>query len=185
MTDLIVLEKGKLTPTGLTLPAKLVYEQWESIGKQLRLVGGAIQWAIGDWLNYGEEFLPDKYSQALNETDYEYGTLRNYAYVARKVALSFRSAKLTFAHHYQVASLPCADQRAVLAKAEKEHLTVKALKALLEGHGDQEKIGVPSLAECIKALKYIREQEGISLHIKDVCNEAITGQKLILKQGAF
>jgi len=48
----------------------------------------------------------------------DYGTLRNYAWVARRFALSRRRDMLSFGHHAEVAAMPEAEQEYWLGKAE-------------------------------------------------------------------
>jgi len=43
---------------------------------------------LGDWLNYGEPRYGEMHSQALESTDYEYQTLKDFKWVADKIKLS-------------------------------------------------------------------------------------------------
>lgn len=126
-----------ISRTGLTVTGAPTYEDWAAIGETLRFLEGAIQWALGDWLNYGEHRWGEKYAQAVDEKDYDYdyGTLRNLAWVAGSIDLSFRNDNLTFAHHMQVAPLRLPDgtpdkklQRYYLDVAQKEKLSVAQLR---------------------------------------------------------
>ncbi len=67
---------------------------------------------------YGET-----YSQVLDATDYDYETLRDAAWVSRKVGLPCRKDSLSFSHHKEVATLEPADQDEWLAIAENQGLT--------------------------------------------------------------
>lgn len=118
----------EFTPTQLTLPNKLSFDHWERIGRQLQLADLAVQWWIGDWLNYGESRYGDKYTQAVEEFGRKKQTLMNYAYVARKIEPSRRREIVDFTTHAEVASLKPDDQEKVLAKAAKEHLSVKSVR---------------------------------------------------------
>ena len=40
------------------------YAEWEQCGAVLRQIDGAVQWWLGDWLNYGEHAYGEQYSQA-------------------------------------------------------------------------------------------------------------------------
>jgi len=51
-----------------------------------------------------------KYEEAVRETGYDEGTLRNSASVCRRVEMSRRRDKLSFAHHAEVAKLPAEEQ---------------------------------------------------------------------------
>lgn len=91
--------------------------EWLQVGTALRNCQGATQWWIGDWLNYGERAYGENYSQALEETDYEKGSLRNLKYVSGKVEMSLRSDILTWNHHALVAPFEPDEQHNWLNRA--------------------------------------------------------------------
>ena len=72
---------------------------WERCGAFLRHVEGAVQWWIGDWLNYGEQAYGEKYSQAMDALGTPLPTLENYAYVAGNIQTSRRHENLSFSVH--------------------------------------------------------------------------------------
>ncbi|MDA2921099.1 hypothetical protein MYX76_16680 [Desulfobacterota bacterium AH_259_B03_O07] len=65
---------------------------------------------LGDWLNYGERKYGEKYSQALEQTDYEYDTLRKFGYVSDRVEIGNRFPELDWTHHMVVAPLEPKEQ---------------------------------------------------------------------------
>jgi hypothetical protein len=85
-------------------------------------------WWLGDWLRYGEAEHGEKYSQALDATDYAYQTLNSARLVAERVEAKRRRKGLTWGHHREVAALEAKEQDKWLAKAEKEGWTVKELR---------------------------------------------------------
>lgn len=103
--------KFSITPTGIQFNGELSFEEWESLGQELAPIGKSIGFIIGDWINYGESRWGDKYEEAIMRTGMAYQTLRNYAYVARRVQLSCRHDKLGFEHHYVVAKLKNPDEQ--------------------------------------------------------------------------
>jgi hypothetical protein len=103
--------------TTLRLPERLAFADWRRIGTQISLISNASSWWLGDWLIYGQERYPDRYRIAISETSLDYGTLRNYAWVARKFPMSRRRDTLSFQHHVEVASLAEADQDIWLERA--------------------------------------------------------------------
>jgi len=109
MNTLIDLQNGEskftLTPCGIDFHGDLTFEEWEQIGEKLGDAERSMGLMIGDWINYAENKWGEKYNEAIACTGLEYRTLRNYAYVARKVQLSYRYDNLTFNHHYTVAKL--------------------------------------------------------------------------------
>lgn len=123
VSDLAVRDEplpGAVTDTALVLPPDLSYPEWEEAGRRLQRWEKSLQWWIGDWLVYGEDHFPDRYSQALEATEYAYRTLANCAYVARAIPGPSRRRELTFSHHSEVASLPAAERELVLDQAESE-----------------------------------------------------------------
>lgn len=55
------------------------------------------------------------YSQALDTTDYEYGTLRDDKWMSKTFEMSCRHDNLTFAHHREVAPLMSEEPEEALA----------------------------------------------------------------------
>lgn len=93
-------------------------QRWLRIGEQISVISNASAWWIGDWLAYGEQAYPDRYRDAMAQLSLQYQTLRNYAWVARKFPTSRRQDGLSFQHHFEVASLPQADQDLWLQRAK-------------------------------------------------------------------
>ncbi|MEV0700912.1 LmbU family transcriptional regulator [Saccharopolyspora sp. NPDC050389] len=109
-----------LTSVGLRFPRRLDFADWERAGRRLTRIVDSSAWCLGDWAVYGKEYYPDRYARAVEATGLDYGTLRNYASVARRVPLSRRRDALSFQHHAEVAALPADEQEAWLEKAEKK-----------------------------------------------------------------
>lgn len=115
---LLLPDGFEITPVGLKIPAGVSYEAWELAGKMLRFIDKGRAWWIGDWLNYGERNYGEMYSQALDETDYDYSTLRIAKHVSNNVKLLRRRNNLSWSHHREVAQLDPKDQDRLLKKAE-------------------------------------------------------------------
>jgi hypothetical protein len=121
--------KFTLTPCGIDFHGDLSFEEWEKIGEKLGDAERSMGLMIGDWINYAENKWGEKYNEAIACTGLEYRTLRNYAYVARRVQLSYRYDNLTFNHHYTVAKLKDAEeQKHWLDQAAKHDLGVDRLR---------------------------------------------------------
>lgn len=41
----------------------------------MRYIEGAVQWWVGDWLNFGERKYGEKYAQGMDATGYAYQTV--------------------------------------------------------------------------------------------------------------
>jgi hypothetical protein len=121
--------KFAITPTGIEFHEELSFDEWEDLGQKLAPVGKSIGFIIGDWINYGENHWGDKYDDAIKRTGMAYQTLRDFAYVARRVQLSFRNDKLDFTHHRVVAKLKDSeDQQHWLDMAVKHNLGKRRLQ---------------------------------------------------------
>jgi len=81
---------------------------------------------IGDVLNFGYVKWGEKYTQALNQTGRAMSTLKNYSWVARRVAREKRMASLSFTHYKAVAGL--------LEETKVVDLLTKIGKEAEEGH---------------------------------------------------
>lgn len=125
------LELVKTTPTSLALKGQsfLSIAEWSDVGRSLGKQGAAMLWWIGDWFRMGEKTYGSTYTEAMAITGLAYGTLRNCAYVASNVALSFRNDKLSFKHHYVVAPLAPWAQKRWLDAALAEGMTAEELRS--------------------------------------------------------
>lgn len=141
--EFITLPKVSMTRTCLLIPEDTTFEEWKNIGHQLRNVDGAIQFWIGDWINFGYGHFPERYFRAAQETGYSTDAVRAQSWVAYKCqsvsretdALIPRRENLSWSHHKAVAALPSATANRLLDDAEKDKLTIKELNnAIHEWH---------------------------------------------------
>lgn len=112
------LDNVLLPKSGLQLPRQLPFDAWLEVGRRLSAVASSSAWCLGDWLVYGEAAFTGRYRDAIERTALDYQTLRNYAWVARKIPLSRRRERLSFGHHAEVAALPEPEQEYWLRKAQ-------------------------------------------------------------------
>ena len=113
--------KFSITPTGIQFNEELSFDEWDALGQKLAPIGKSIGFIIGDWINYGEGRYGEKYEDAIKRTGMAYQTLRDFAYVARKVELSFRNDKLDFVHHRVVAKLKSPEEQQHWLKMAVKH----------------------------------------------------------------
>ena len=62
--------------------AGMSFGDWAAVGKRLSTSPAASTWALGDWLLFGERTFGHRYRAAVEATNLDYQTLRNYAWVA-------------------------------------------------------------------------------------------------------
>jgi hypothetical protein len=117
-----------LTKSGLTFSRAISIEEWTDFGKNLKKIEAALQWWIGDWLNYGEKKYGNKYTEALQLLEYEEKSLRNISSISKRIEMSRRRDNLSWSHHAEVAVLEPENQTKLLDWAEKEKVSVKELR---------------------------------------------------------
>jgi hypothetical protein len=127
-----------ISKTGMTLPKDTSYEIWEEAGKSIRLAGKSIMWWLGDWLVFGDDHFKDKFSQAVDATGYDPGTLTNVMSVCRNVAHKIRCG-LSFEHHKEVAGLDPKEQAKFLDKAQRHNWTRAELRGAIADAGLRKK----------------------------------------------
>ena len=127
------------TPTGLLLPEGLPVENWLQLMSTLPRINDSVKWALGDALNYGEKRYGKKYVEAMDATGIKYETLRDYAYVARKIELSLRNDNLSWTHHRAVADLTPVEQAGWLEVAQEKEMSTRALREAITAAEEEEK----------------------------------------------
>ncbi|MGE7388927.1 LmbU family transcriptional regulator [Streptomyces sp. NPDC004126] len=115
--------------TALEMPTGISMADWRKIGDRLFAAADSSAWWLGDWLIYGQSAYPDRYRRAVEETDLDYQTLRNYAWVARRFAPARRRPALSFQHHAELASLPEQEQNYWMDRAERLNWSRNFLRA--------------------------------------------------------
>ena len=119
LTPILRIAKCELTSVSLRVgDDSITFDEWESLGRLLRAIEGAVQFWMGDWINAGEDKFGEQYAQAIDATGWAPETIAQYARIARQVPPHRRRAGLSFAHHREVADLEPAAQVEFLARAE-------------------------------------------------------------------
>lgn len=122
--DVLSFGAFQFSEAGLLVDGNPAYDEWESAIDRLRRIEGAVQWWIGDALNYGEHAYGEKYSQALNSSEEK--TWQQYAWLAKRFPTSTRG-EVSWSHHREVASLPDKEARALLKESAKEGWSIRVL----------------------------------------------------------
>jgi hypothetical protein len=117
-----------LAQTSWAPPRELELAEWIRQGRRLGALGRAGNWWLGDWVRYGNARYGERYETAARVTGYEVQSLMNMAYVASRFEISRRRETLSWSHHAEVAALDPSDQDAWLDRAERERLSVLALR---------------------------------------------------------
>lgn len=118
----------------LQLRQGMSYRDWVTVGKRLASVSSASTWALGDWLLFGERSFGHRYRAAIEATNLDYQTLRNYAWVAGRFAAHRRRGALSFQHHAEVAAMPEAEQDLWLQRAQNECWSRNELRRRIRRH---------------------------------------------------
>ncbi len=135
MTEVALREEGLLsalgvehTPTSLTLPPDISYEDAETVGAFIGMVNDASNWWLGEWLIQAEMLHGDKIHQATELTRRSRNTLDNVASTCRRVPRENRNPKLSFSAHTEVKALEPKEQKRWLKIAEQEDLRTHELR---------------------------------------------------------
>lgn len=149
MMDSNGVTHGELTRVAYYPPAKMTLEEWIDAGRVLQAAATSIQWWVGDWLNHGEAAYGEKYAQGIEITGMAYGTLANWASVAKAFPPERRNADVQWSSHAILQGCEPAVQDAWLAQAAKEGWTTAALeKAMKETSGEPPEGDAPILVNC-------------------------------------
>ena len=125
----LVVNSYKFHAMGVEAIGNPSYEDWEAAFQFAKRSEQSVQFWVGDLIKAVENApYSDKYTQALDATDYSLRTLQNNKYVASKVPLENRHIGLSFEHHKAVAALDAPKQKEWLDKAEEEGWTVSEMK---------------------------------------------------------
>ena len=127
----VLLGRGRTGHSSLQLTEGMAFEDWLALGSQISRISNASSWWLGDWLVYGERQFRNRYRRALDATQLDYQTLRNYAWVARWFEASRRRSSLSFQHHAEVAALPEPDQEVWLQRAGRSRWSRNELRRQL------------------------------------------------------
>jgi hypothetical protein len=129
-----------LTATGLSATGEPSRPSWAEFGATLAYRGSVNAWALGDWISLGERSWGDVYAEAAEITGHDRGYLRILRHVCRRFDSLRRRNTLTFGHHQAVCSLLPARADALLDQAEREKLSVPALRLLVSGRPDRDRL---------------------------------------------
>jgi hypothetical protein len=124
------LPAGAIHVNGLVLTdPDTTFEQWTEIGHRIAFLGRWRQFALGDWIIFGEALFGEDSSQAFESTTeerydvahrvtgYAIETLRNFVRVAQALPLPIRRIELDWSMHEAVYALDREDQIYWLAQA--------------------------------------------------------------------
>jgi len=139
----------KLTSTGLSVEGNPTFEEFDQLGQYLRRVHTGYQWWWGDWLIYGEGAYGERFSQALEATDWEEATLRQYAWVAKSVDKENRLDGVAFGHYVNgLASLEPAQQKVWAERIVAENLTQGQFVARLKSES-KKAVALWAVVSCV------------------------------------
>ncbi|MHB8731757.1 MAG: DUF1016 N-terminal domain-containing protein [bacterium] len=139
---------GTVTPVSLALANGLTYEDWCHVVAGLGAVEGAVQWWLGDALNFGARAYGEKYAQAVDETQAH--TWAQYAWVASRFETSTRVEIVPWTVHRDLAGVEDAQERRVLLRRAADELwtvreTRQAVRTLKRGRSTEP--SAPSASE--------------------------------------
>lgn len=128
-TYLFELGAFKVSAKGLYVEGAVTVDEWAEAGARLARARGATQWAIGDWLLFGEDKYEDgPYEAAAEATGLKRGTLMNLKSVAKAFPKNKRTSA-PWSHHALVAGFEESVRDELLATAVRERESWESLRA--------------------------------------------------------
>ncbi|MGH3056608.1 MAG: hypothetical protein ACRDPP_00030 [Gaiellaceae bacterium] len=124
-----VLPGVRFEETGLVLTDGLSFESWRRLLAFVEHLHDRAPWWIGDLLVHGEREFGELYAAAVGGRSPE--AMKTYAWVAERVAPRRRRASLSWSAHREVAALEPDRQEELLARAERERLGSRDVRALI------------------------------------------------------
>lgn len=113
---------------GVELKREPTFDEWLLSCQQLAALEKGMHFVIGDMLNIGESQWGEKYTEAIEQTGFDYQTLANDKWVASSIKFSLRRENLSFGHHKEVAPYTPDEQDFLLERAETLGLSVRHLR---------------------------------------------------------
>lgn len=143
------LPKGfTATATSLSVDPQIAEKDFMagcSIVSRLAIVAEeSLPYWIGDLINAGEQYFPNRYEQAIEITGYVRGTLANYAWMCRHVPQENRGIA-PIQHTLAVTPRPADEQRKLLHRASEESLTATEFRRLLKGDPAYKRKALPDM----------------------------------------
>jgi len=128
---------------GLEFEKNITFEELADIGKKIKVMEGAVQFWIGDWINANwGKYEHGKYDEA-EELGYEKDVVRDCDYVSNNVKSAVRTADLSWTHHKVVAPLPEKEQKEWLDKAVENDWSTRELSSAIREENKPEPIELP------------------------------------------
>ena len=122
-----------ISDVGVSFTADIPYDDWFKLMATISRLETAMQFAIGDALNYGQRKYGEKYAQAMEATGHSYQALANYAWVSNAIPMLMRQPSLSWTHHRVVARLEPSEQGTALMLAQSNDWTVDELSTHVKG----------------------------------------------------
>ena len=141
---------------GLEIQSAIDETEWLAFYQALDKLQNALQWIIGDWINYGDKTYGKTYADAAEMTGLKETTLHTYSWVAREVEISRRRENLSFSHHETVAGLAPEEQEYWLIAAHTNNWSSKRLREEIS----DEKPVKPSVLEKAHA-RQVKERDRV------------------------
>ncbi len=141
-------EKFVLHSCGLSVNGRPKIADWGALGILLANMTQGLPFAVGDWLNYGEDRYGEKASQFIDSNNWTAETVRTYRWVASRVAMGIRRSDLSFKHHQIIAKLDPELQCKWLKLAADGEWTAARLSQALKAGEDLPIVGFFLIVTC-------------------------------------
>lgn len=120
----------KVTPTGMTtVSGRPGMDEWAQAGRQMIAARSSLQWAIGDWLLFGDgRYEEGAYETAAEATGLRRGTLSNLKAVAKAFPPDKRDPEVGWSHHALMAGFEDEVRERLMKETKERKLSWEELR---------------------------------------------------------
>lgn len=128
--DLFEFGPFTVTPKGLTnVAGRPGMDEWAQAGRRIVAARSSLQWAIGDWLLFGDgRYEEDAYETAAEATGLRRGTLSNLKAVAKAFPIDKRDPEVGWSHHALLAGFDDEVRERLMQETKKNKLSWEELR---------------------------------------------------------
>lgn len=126
--------EASIHQTGLIVRGSPTVTEWTKLGTQIGKLRSGVQWAIGDWLLYGEHrgFDDGIIEAAAEATGLKRGTLMNLKSVAKTFPKPMRAYEVSWSHYALTAGFDDEQRGELLGRATTEHLSWDEMRGICQ-----------------------------------------------------
>lgn len=125
--QMVLKHRVQLNDVALVIAPETTFEEWREVYSFVDKINERGKWWLGDIINWAEDKIPDRYTQAIEMTGLGYSRLTTIVSVAKRIEPARRRKEAPFSYHELIAYLPYQNGDHLLDRAIKEKWTHEQL----------------------------------------------------------